>query len=47
MATTSQSRHDVPIHVDKEKLKKTFDISHFDLNAVIRGIQLTLVAGRP
>ncbi|KAI0879837.1 formamidase [Annulohypoxylon maeteangense] len=28
---------------DKEKLKKAFDISNFDLNAVIRGIQLTLV----
>jgi len=27
--------------IDKEKLKKKFDISHFDLNAVIRGIQLT------
>ncbi|KAI0895044.1 formamidase [Annulohypoxylon nitens] len=29
--------------LDKEKLKKAFDISNFDLNAVIRGIQLTLV----
>lgn len=31
--------------LDKEKLKKAFDISNFDLNAVIRGIQLTLVGG--
>ncbi|KAI1340654.1 transmembrane protein UsgS [Xylariaceae sp. FL0016] len=29
--------------VDKEELKKAFDLSHFDLNAVIRGAQLTLV----
>ncbi|KAI0122327.1 formamidase [Daldinia grandis] len=29
--------------LDKEDLKKAFDLSHFDLNAVIRGIQLTLV----
>jgi len=27
--------------IDTEKLKKKFDISHFDLNAVIRGVQLT------
>lgn len=32
-------------HLDKAKLKKQFDISHFDLNAIIRGIQLTLVGG--
>ncbi|KAK3313935.1 hypothetical protein B0H66DRAFT_607171 [Apodospora peruviana] len=30
-------------HIDKEKLKKSLDVSHFDFNAVIRGIQLTLV----
>ncbi|KAK3384808.1 hypothetical protein B0H63DRAFT_171512 [Podospora didyma] len=30
-------------HVDKEKLKKKFDVSHFDFNAILRGIQLTLV----
>ncbi|KAI1371894.1 formamidase [Hypoxylon crocopeplum] len=29
--------------LDKEELKKAFDVSHFDLNAVLRGIQLTLV----
>ena len=32
--------------IDKEKLKKTFDISHFNLNAVIRGAQLTLVGAQ-
>lgn len=31
--------------LDKEELKKAFDISHFDLNAVLRGVQLTLVGG--
>ncbi|KAK4156833.1 formamidase [Chaetomidium leptoderma] len=30
-------------HLDKDKLKKRFDVSHFDINAIIRGIQLTLV----
>jgi hypothetical protein len=30
---------------DKERLKKAFDLSSFDLNAVLRGIQLTLVGG--
>ncbi|KAK1975401.1 transmembrane protein UsgS [Colletotrichum cereale] len=28
---------------DKEKLKQEFDLSHFDLNQILRGIQLTLV----
>ncbi|KAK6080042.1 transmembrane protein UsgS [Seiridium cupressi] len=28
---------------DKEKIKKAFDFSHFDINAILRGIQLTLV----
>jgi hypothetical protein len=32
-------------HLDRDKLKKKFDVSHFDLNAIIRGIQLTLVGG--
>lgn len=31
--------------IDKAQLKKWFDVSHFDLNAVIRGIQLTGVGG--
>lgn len=39
----SQRDH-LPVDIDKEKLKKAFDISHFDINAVLRGIQLTLVA---
>ncbi|KAK0610508.1 hypothetical protein B0T17DRAFT_116726 [Bombardia bombarda] len=30
-------------HIDKEKLKTSFDLSHFGLNAVLRGMQLTLV----
>ncbi|KAK3320013.1 hypothetical protein B0T19DRAFT_445789 [Cercophora scortea] len=30
-------------HIDKEKLKEKFDTSHFDINAIIRGAQLTLV----
>ncbi|KAI1771596.1 formamidase [Hypoxylon cercidicola] len=29
--------------LDKEELKKAFDVSHFDFNAILRGIQLTLV----
>lgn len=32
-----------PVEIDKEKLKKAFDISHFDINAILRGVQLTLV----
>lgn len=42
----SSSEHQVPripVEIDKEKLKKAFDVSHFDINAVLRGIQLTLV----
>ncbi|KUI59423.1 hypothetical protein VP1G_06671 [Cytospora mali] len=40
-----QSHRDhLPVDIDKEKFKKAFDISHFDINAVLRGIQLTLVA---
>ncbi|PNY30014.1 Uncharacterized protein TCAP_00072 [Tolypocladium capitatum] len=30
-------------NVDTEKLREELDMSHFDLNAVLRGIQLTLV----
>lgn len=36
-----------PVEIDKEKLKKAFDISHFDINAILRGVQLTLVGGTP
>lgn len=31
---------------DKDWLKAAFDTSHFDLNAILRGMQLTLVGGR-
>lgn len=40
-----KSELELPVDVDKEKLKKAFDISHFDLNAILRGIELTLVGG--
>lgn len=30
---------------DADELKELFDLSHFDLNAFIRGVQLTLVGG--
>jgi hypothetical protein len=36
---------DQRLPLDKDKLKKKFDVSHFDINAIIRGIQLTLVGG--
>lgn len=36
---------ELPVDIDKEKIKKAFDISHFDLNAILRGIELTLVGG--
>ncbi|KAI9150174.1 hypothetical protein HJFPF1_09929 [Paramyrothecium foliicola] len=42
-AKAEQLKRTVEDNVDKEKLKERFDISHFDLNAVIRGMQLTLV----
>lgn len=32
-------------NVDTEKLREKLDMSHFDPNAVLRGIQLTLVGG--
>jgi hypothetical protein len=32
-------------HIDKDKLKQKLDVSHFDLNAILRGVQLTLVGG--
>ena len=31
--------------VDADKLKPKFDVSHFGANAVLRGMQLTLVGG--
>lgn len=33
------------LHIDKQKLKKQFDTSNFGLNAILRGVQLTLVGG--
>ena len=33
-------------HLDRATLKKQFDVSNFDLNAILRGFQLTLVGGR-
>ena len=32
--------------LDLGRLMKKFDISHFGLNAILRGMQLTLVGGR-
>lgn len=35
-----------PIGIEREQQqRKTFDISNFDINAVLRGAQLTLVGG--
>jgi hypothetical protein len=42
---TEKLKQVVEDNIDKEKLKKAFDLSHFDLNAVLRGMQLTLVGG--
>jgi hypothetical protein len=39
-------RQTVEQNVDTEKLKQRLDVSNFDVNAVIRGAQLTLVGGR-
>lgn len=36
----------VDINIDKEKLKNAFDLSHFDINAILRGVELTMVGGR-
>ncbi len=33
--------------IDRERLRRAFDTSHFNLNAVLRGVQLTLVGGEP
>ncbi|KXH52451.1 transmembrane protein UsgS [Colletotrichum salicis] len=32
--------------IDKERLKREFDLSHFDVNQILRGIQLTLVGAQ-
>lgn len=44
-STMSETRVPKLDAADKEKLKKAFDVSHFDLNAILRGAQLTLVGG--
>lgn len=36
---------DTRLPLDKDKLKKKFDVSNFSINAIIRGMQLTLVGG--
>lgn len=33
------------LNLDTDKLLKQFDVSHFGLNSVLRGIQLTFVGG--
>ena len=33
------------VNLDKDKLKQQFDVSHFDINAILRGMQLTFVGG--
>jgi len=43
-ATAGKVQHQLD-KIDKEKLKQRFDMSHFGINAVIRGVQLTLVGG--
>ncbi|KAH8903886.1 hypothetical protein BR93DRAFT_961491 [Coniochaeta sp. PMI_546] len=43
MASPSSPRRLSLSHIDKDQLKQKFDTSHFDFNAIIRGIQLTLV----
>ncbi|KAL0936711.1 uncharacterized protein CTRU02_208926 [Colletotrichum truncatum] len=43
MATAEKHEKSEKLPFDKEKLKQEFDLSHFDINSVIRGAQLTLV----
>jgi hypothetical protein len=45
MASSSSPRRVSLSHIDKEQLKQKLDTSHFDFNAIFRGIQLTLVGG--
>ena len=46
MAASKSSKIDkLEEKLDKEELKKALDISHFDINAILRGAQLTLVGG--
>jgi hypothetical protein len=32
-------------HEEQEKLKQQFDVTNFDVNAILRGAQLTVVGG--
>lgn len=34
------------LKLDKDTLKQAFSLSNFDINAVLRGVQLTLVGGK-
>ncbi|KAI5460245.1 hypothetical protein BGZ63DRAFT_414533 [Mariannaea sp. PMI_226] len=34
---------DEKLHIDKARVKEAFDVSHFNINTIIRGAQLTLV----
>ena len=46
MAASKSSKLDkLEEKLDKEELKKALDISHFEINAILRGAQLTLVGG--
>ncbi|CCC09493.1 unnamed protein product [Sordaria macrospora k-hell] len=46
MATANRLERRQSFDVVAEQVKRKFDISHFDLNAVIRGVQLTLVGAQ-
>lgn len=37
------SHEPAAVDMDIDRLKSTFTLSHFDLNAVLRGVQLTFV----
>jgi hypothetical protein len=46
MESTSEKIQHKLEKIDKEKLKQRFDLSHFGIDAIIRGMQLTLVGGQ-
>jgi hypothetical protein len=46
MATTSEKLQHQLDKIDKDKLKQRLDLSHFGINAVIRGAQLTFVGAQ-
>ncbi|KAI0394471.1 formamidase [Xylariaceae sp. FL0594] len=43
MAKSKQSTPNLKIEFDKDRVRDAFDLSHFDLTAILRGVQLTLV----